>query len=314
MQGFWARWLERRIPAASTVQLSRQHIFIRPTRVGLGYLLLLLLMLLTAINYQSSLAYGLTFLLFSVFAVAILHSYRNLAGLLLQGGGSVAVFAGDQAVLPVRMESLRHAHEAITLGWHASARLTRDVAAGAASDVELSLKAVKRGWLRPGRIRLESRFPLGILVAWSHIDLQQRVLVYPRPVAGELAQLAGGSMADESVGQLALGQGSDDFQGLRSYRPGDPRQRLDWKAYSRGQGLLVKDFTAHNGSQLVLDFNSLSGDVESRLSLLCYWVLQLSAQRQPFTLKLLDSCVIGEPGERHRDQCLRALALYGSGQ
>jgi uncharacterized protein (DUF58 family) len=110
----------------------------------------------------------------------------------------------------------------------------------------------------------------------------------------------------------ALGQGSEDFQGLKSYQPGDSKRRLHWKAYSRGQGLLVKDFAALSGRDPLLDFEALAGDVELRLSLLCYWVLQLSARQQPFALSLPGQVLAPACGEQHREACLRALALFGT--
>ena len=271
----WNRWLARRIPAASSVQLNQRRIFILPTRVGVAFLCALLVMLLAAINYQNSLAYGLTFLLASVFVVTILHTYRNLAGLVLHAGGVGAVFAGEAARLRVRLESRGRAHEAIALGWPPADLLQHDVVAQGSVECELGVQTLRRGWLHPGRLRVESRFPLGLLVAWSHVDLDQAVLVYPRPLEGELPLAAAGREDDEQAGLVTQGQGSDDFQGLRTYQPGDSRKRLHWKAYSRGQGLLVKDFAAQTGRDLLLDFDVLSGDLESRLSLLCHWVLVL---------------------------------------
>lgn len=309
----WNRWLARRIPAASSVQLNQRRIFILPTRVGVAFLFALLVMLLAAINYQNSLAYGLTFLLGSVFVVTILHTYRNLAGLVLHAGGGGAVFAGEAARLRVRLESRSRAHEAIALGWPPADLQQQDVAAQGSVECELGLQTERRGWLHPGRLRVESRFPLGLLVAWSHVDLDQAVLVYPRPLEGELPLARGGSEDDEQAGLISQGRGSDDFQGLRTYQPGDSRRRLHWKAYSRGQGLLVKDFAAQTGRDLLLDFDVLSGDRESRLSLLCHWVLVLSERQQPFALQLPNESLPVAIGERHREQCLRALALHGGG-
>ncbi|MCF5826515.1 DUF58 domain-containing protein, partial [Pseudomonas syringae] len=78
----WQRWLAKRIPPASRIALDHRRIFIMPTRTGLIFMLVLVLMLLVAINYQNSLAYGLTFLLMSIGVLAILHSYRNISGLI----------------------------------------------------------------------------------------------------------------------------------------------------------------------------------------------------------------------------------------
>lgn len=307
----WNRWLARRIPAASSVRLNQRRIFIIPSKVGAAFMLALLLMLLAAINYQNSLAYGLTFLLASVFVVAILHTYRNLAGLVLKASSSPAVFVGEQAAFHLNLESAERAHQAIGLGWPPAELQSQDVAALGLSVCQLSLPALRRGWLRPGRLRVESRFPLGILVAWSWVDLNLAVLVYPRPLAGDLPLSAGVSDDQDEEGSRPHGQGVDDYQGLKNYQPGDSKRRLHWKAYSRGQGLLVKDFASISGRDLHLDFNALSGDSEARLSLLCHWVLQLSARQQPFALSLPGCELPADSGEPHREACLRALALFG---
>src|SRR5690606_33348515 len=185
--------------------------------------------------------------------------------LILKAGACGAVFAGEQARFRVRLESAGRAHQAIALGWPPQPLQTVDVPARGLRECELSLPAPRRGWLRPERMRVESRFPLGILVAWSWVDLDQAVLVYPRPQEGDLPLAAGADGGDELEGGRAIGQGADDYQGLRSYQPGDSRRRMHWKAFSRGQGLLVKDFAALAGRDLWLDFQTLDGDTEARL-------------------------------------------------
>jgi len=57
---FW-RWVNRRIPRADEYRLGRRNIFVLPTREGLMFAGLLILCLLTGINYQNSLIYLFTF-------------------------------------------------------------------------------------------------------------------------------------------------------------------------------------------------------------------------------------------------------------
>jgi uncharacterized protein (DUF58 family) len=307
----WNRWLQRRIPPSSSVLLDQRRIFIIPSRTGVAFAGALLLMLLAGINYQNSLAYGLTFFLLAVFIVAILHTYRNLAGLTLQAGGCVPVFVGEHAAFRIRLLSSLRAHQAIALSWPPAAAQVLDVPAQGVVECELSQPAVKRGWLRPQRVRVESQFPLGLLMAWSWVDLDQAALVYPRPLSASLPLSAGSGQDQEEEGGRARGHGADDFQGLRSFQPGDAQTRLHWKAFSRGQGLLVKDFVSLSGSEQWLDLESLEGDLESRLSLLCHWVLDFSGRQQPFGLRLHGSEIAIDSGEAHRDACLQALALFG---
>ncbi len=294
------------------MRLDQRRIFIMPTRTGLAFLGALLLMMLAAINYQNSLAYAMTFLLGSLFLVAILHTWRNLAGLVLHASGAGVAFVGEQARMRVRLESRGRSYQAVAVGWPASGLRLLDVPALGSVEVDLELPTLRRGWLRPGRLRVESRFPLGLLVAWSWVDLQLAALVYPRPLAAELPAMLGAQEGE--AGSQVRGVGADDYQGLRAWQPGDSRRRLHWKAYSRGQGLLVKEFATLAGGDPQLDFASLEGDVEVRLSMLCHWVLALSEQSQPFVLRLPD-CQLGpDSGSAYREHCLRALALHGSAQ
>ncbi|GAB7529170.1 DUF58 domain-containing protein [Pseudomonas sp. 3A(2025)] len=308
----WQRWLVRRIPPAASIALDHRRIFILPTRSGAVFLLVLVLMLLVAINYQNSLAYGLTFLLGSVGLLGILHTYRNLSGMVISAGTTRAVFVGESVQLRLRLESIGAAHQAIGVGWSAQHMHQYDVAAAGNSEVELSRPAEVRGWLHAPRLRIESVFPLGILRAWTWLDLEQTVLIYPRPLPGNMPLLAGVQPHAEDDGQATRGQGVDDYQGLRHYQPGDNRRRVHWKAWSRGQGLLVKDFTDLSGHDLCLDFMVLDGDIEERLSRLCYWVLELSQRQQAFAMRLPGFEVAMDSGDGHREVCLRALALYGS--
>lgn len=314
LQARWDRWLARRIPPASQVRLDQRRIFILPTRAGLAFGVALVPMLLVAINYQNSLAYALTFLLLSVFLVAILHTYRNLGGLRLKAGGCAPVFLGEQAHFRVTLESGGREHQAIAVGWPPQPLQLADVPANGAADLELHLPTQRRGWLRPRRLRVESRFPVGLLVAWSWVDLDLALLVYPRPLEGDLPLQPGSGDDQGEEGALALRAGADDYQGLRSYQPGDSRRRLHWKAYSRGQGLFVKEFAALAGRDFWLDLAQLDGDLEHRLGLLCHWVLQFSARGQPFGLRLGAQEVPPDSGDVHREACLRALALFGGGQ
>lgn len=302
-------WLARRIPPANRITLDQRRIFILPTRQGAAFAVALLLMLLAGINYQNSLAYGLTFLLFSLALVAMLHTYRNLAGLQLAGGGASPVFAGEVAGFRLRLESDRRAHQAIALGWRGEPLVVNDVPAGETVALQVFHPAPTRGWLRPERLRVESRFPLGLFVAWSWLDLDVRGLVYPRPLEAPPPRYGEDSGGEE--GQRQAGQGADDFQGLRAYQPGDSRRRLDWKAFSRGQGLLVKDFTALAGSELWLDFSVLDGDTETRLSWLCQAVLDASTRQLRFGLRLPGQELAPATGENQRDAALQALALFG---
>ena len=78
------KWVNRRIPPAREVTLDQKRIFIFPSRVGLFFFFCILVMLMTAINFESNLSYGLTFWLVTLFIIATLHTYANLSGVTIR--------------------------------------------------------------------------------------------------------------------------------------------------------------------------------------------------------------------------------------
>lgn len=308
----WLRqWWQRRLPPASRVRLSQRQIFIVPTLTGYCFGGALLLMLLVAINYQNSLAYALAFVLASLGLLTALHTWRNLAGLELQAQLADSCFAGEQGLFSVRLEAAGHDRQGILLGWKAPLTSQTDVTVGQGVQLLLGLPTSRRGWLRAPRMRIETRFPLGIWVAWSRVDLDMQLLVYPQPVEAGLPLAAAHNEDDSSEGLLAMQQGTDDYQGLETWQQGDSLRRIDWKAWSRGQGLWVKQFGELQGSDMQLDYSQLQGDSEHRLSVLCHHVLRLDAEARPYSLQLPGQLLGPDSGPGHRSACLTALALFG---
>src|SRR5690349_23403836 len=77
--------------------LSQRRIYILPTRPGLGFGALLLVLLIGSINYSLGLGYALTFLALSCALVDMVLTWRNLAYLRLQPLRGPNVFAGQEA-------------------------------------------------------------------------------------------------------------------------------------------------------------------------------------------------------------------------
>jgi uncharacterized protein (DUF58 family) len=109
-----------------------------------------------------------------------------------------------------------------------------------------------------------------------------------------------------------LAAGDEDFAGLRNYVAGDALPRIAWKAYAREQGLQVKQFSAHQGQELWLDWSQLPNIAgERKLELLVRWVLDSDALGLLYGLRLPGSEIAPQHNPSHRAECLRALALFG---
>ncbi len=293
--------------------LDRRRIFIFPSRVGFFFFAALLVMLVAAINYENNMSYALTFLLATLFVVAVLHSYANLSGITLRAGEGGRGFPGETLAFPVYLEAAAQNRYGLVIRWRHSSpdsgEARVDVLRGRPTEALLYAHGERRGTFRPGRVLLESIYPLGLLRCWTWVDLELAGIVYPRP-----------SPHPESVdgaesgtrGRPAASPGVDEFYGLRDYRQGDRPRQVYWKGLARGQPLRSKQYSRYLSSEEWLDWDSYPGTAtEQRLSWLSDHCVKLHAARKTYGLRLPGLCLAPASGRLHRERVLTALATFG---
>ena len=306
------RWVTRRHRAdGRQARITRDRAYILPTRQGYMLLAILLVMLLGSINYSNNMAFLLTFLLVGIGHNAMWYTHRNLLGLSITTLPVQPVFAGTRPQLRLRLEDTdRRAREAllVTIGDRGSQPAF--VEPGQSADVTVALERLPRGIHHPRRQRLATRYPLGLLEAWTWLTLDTEILVYPAPIAACDIPLAAEESPEGQAANFRNLEGSPDE--IREYRPGDAPNRIAWKAVARSGRLFVRDSTSGAGTPAWLDWDHVQGtDPEFRLGVLCHLVLKAHASGQPFGLRLPGHRLGPNRGLEHRDRCLRALATFG---
>ncbi|HHH13518.1 MAG TPA: DUF58 domain-containing protein [Thiolapillus brandeum] len=295
--------------ARGRLRVTGRTIYILPTRYGVVFGLLLATLLIASINYANNPAFLLTFLLAGIFFQAIFHTWRNLKGLELRCLGAAPVFAGDRARIRLKLRAADGGrHPGLRLAFDGETPVAADLSTDGEAEVTLGLRTRRRGRQPVGRLRLESRYPLGLLRAWCYLEPGHSLLVWPRPLKERLET---GAPAWEGSQQGDRGVGADDFAGHRNYHPGDPPSRLHWKALAAEKGLLVKAFGGDRVNRLWLEFDALAPhDTETRLGLLAGAVERLSREAVHFGLRLPRREIPPASGEVQRRRCLDALALF----
>lgn len=330
------------------ITLSQRRIYILPTRSGLLFVLVLVVMLLGAINYSLSLGHALVFLLAALGLVAMLHTFANLVGLQVQGGAAEPVFVGETLKFSIALENPAPRHR-LALSLQFAGQPAIETAAPGHSQVQLSLpwQARRRGEVRPGRITLSSTYPLGLFRAWSLPHPALVALCYPAPWRLPLPA----AQTSPEPGEQGRQAGQEDFAGLQRRQPADPLQHVAWKTVARGddeQPLLIKRFSGGGRTRLWLDwaatrklpeqarnptsvtFSALSPpapldlieaaaatssgidiDTELRLCILSGWVLSAEAAGLDYGLRLPGWQRPPDHGPLHQRACLEALACFG---
>ncbi|MGN6654311.1 MAG: DUF58 domain-containing protein [Rhodanobacter sp.] len=305
------RLAEKRLPALTRyrrpeplpITLHRRRIYIVPSGFGLGFTVLLLVMLVGALNYNNNAALLLTCLLGAASAASMLVAFRNLDGLRLEQVQAGHAIAGEAFELACSFHSDRP---------RGAVRLDLDnqsiaFATGGSGPVRVSLHLPtrRRGWQPLPRLRLWTSWPLGMFRAWSWLHPEHSVLVWPRPEAAGPAPRA---MADDAR-HMQLHRG-EELAALRDYRAGDPQRHIAWKPSARHDDLLVKDFEQPRSQpQWRLDWRQLHGlDDEARIARLARWLNEAQAQRCSYSLWLPGNDIGSGSGPQHYARCMDALA------
>lgn len=305
-------WIERRLPLQDSIELDRSRIFIIPTWQGMALLVVAVMILLLAINFESALNYAVAFWLISMLWVAVHLTYRNLSGLKVTAVSGSMVEVGDTAEVTLKFSAKnnrnRGVFEIIGEPWgvvfvpmHSSD-----------TQFNLSVKANQRGPALPPRFRIENRHPFGLVMAWSHVHIDVCAWAYPeaqpfnRKSSGE-----GNDLEDQTPDDHFYAKGSEDFHSLKSYAPGDPIQRLHWPSFSRDQ-MVVKHFTDYQSADETIRWDQFDGlNDEDRLAAIRYYSEAFYTADLPYSVSIPGVELGVAKGEEQISRVRRALAEYG---
>ena len=307
-------WLLKRVRKQDSARLSARKIYILPTREGLIFALLILIMLSAAINYNNSLIFFITFLLAAVGIICMYMTQKNLLNLSFSINHVQPVFCQENLHIPLSISQNKISERskfsiAINLAGHCE---ITDVHPLETTLIRLSFATHHRGYADLPPFEISSIFPLGLFRAWANIDLNSDAIVYPKPVNRCEYQPAIGM---EGEGQGANGRGFDDFSGFRTYQAGESLKHIHWKAYAREQGLLSKTFSGSTSQEYWIRWNELSAaDTEQKLSQICRLLIDAEQRGDRYGLELPSQLITIDQGYQHQHRCLKAIALMNPQQ
>lgn len=265
------------------------RVYIIPTKFGFAYAAGTVFMILIGAAYQNNLVNLLGFFMLALMFTSMFVTNYNLKGLEISRIESIHGFAGE--MLPVSLIVKNNSRkskfniEFDVRGLKKSAQYDARAEIAPASDSRLlaTFVAPDRGRHEFNRIVLSTTAPFGLFYAWMICPNKAEALIYPRRIGIRNWTESHGVDA----GEHKRASGAEDFKEHRNYHPGDNLRRVDWKAYSRGRGLLTKEFDESSQTGLHFDYHRLQAvPFEERLEQLAKWVDLATQKGQPFSISL----------------------------
>lgn len=306
-------------PAAATRSPGLAALRCRPTRLGAGLLVVVVLLWLVGLNYQANLAYAAAFWLAGFLAVAVLLNLRQLLDMEIDVSVSGEVFAGGEAVLLLTVpgntrrrwlwlcsedDFLRagKADDKLWQPWH--------IVSDGLAVHRWRIPALMRGYLRVPPLRTAAVAPFGMSMVQCVWHWPSDAVVFPAPIPHDLP--ARRDRSGEAGSNRPPVQGGDDLSYLQAHQEGASLQHVAWKTYAKTGEMLDKRFempqpAAANTVISYLDYPA--GTSKDRLAgLLCFRVLEAERSGQPYSLELPQRVIAPQKGQR--EICLTALALW----
>lgn len=296
-------------PFNGSVTLTRDRVYIVPTKAGLIFSLLLLTLLVGSINYEKNLGFILTFLLVGLGNIFLLSTWRNIAGLTLKSNNSPPVFSGEEASFNVQLinQNLFERYS-IAISQQGVEHDLVNCEANNSRLIQFNVRSTKRGLLNAGRFRLYTEFPSGLFIAWTWVDLSMTCMVYPSPENNITLPVFA---FNENGGHDSTGSGQENFSHLRKYQQGDNISRISWKASAKTEQLLSKEFIGSKPVNHWVTWDSIPArDTEHRLSIMTALIIHAKENQQCYGLKLPGNQIQPNSGNEHFHKCLRTLALF----
>lgn len=305
LQQKFQAYLARSQPAQPSVCLTQKRIYILPSRLGLWFALLVLILYLLGTNYQNNLILLSSFMLLSLLLLTMLLAFYNLYQLELSVVADAETFADQPAALPLQLNSANC--QMLQLGLQGQ-RLQQLVPVISGQQAfALQLPQLSRGCYELPRLKLSSQFPFGLFNCWSYPALSAQLWVYPAALAP-----TGQQNIDEDPDHQGQTQPLEGSEWLKPYQAGDQPRRILWKKLATNpQQPIVRQQQDGNtvNEQWVKVPNASGAALELALQHACYRLQQLEGAGSRYGLLLPDKTLALGQGTQHLQRCLQELAL-----
>lgn len=285
--------------------------YIVPTSFGLVFGAVVFIILIFALGYANNVIYIFVFLLVSMSITSMWLTNRNLEFVRFKAVSAVDVFACQENSVRVAVEN---SSQRPAFGFSVftndsafpvpseDAQVIREIPALSESLVELSWQPSARGWHALPRLQIESTFPFDLLRTWRTFRPTEKVLIYPERKGSSTFPI--NMRASQNADQQGL------FRDLREYSSGDPVKRIDWRASTKHQELLIKVFENEESPSFVFTWENTKhlGSFEDRISQLALWIDLCEKHGNSYSLQVGSHALPLTKGLLHYRECMKVLA------
>jgi uncharacterized protein (DUF58 family) len=302
---------------------------VRPTSVGVRFLLLLLVIGFAAYNTRNNLIYMMLSVGLATVIVSAGAGYFSLGRMRIRRGEPSDLYAGTASLefLSIMNESRRF--DAYGVGIDDLDEPDPSVSSGRGKRSEVFLPHVERGqscsfvlkktYPRRGiykkeRLELTTRFPYGLFRIHRRVRTERELVVFP-----EVRRVDVSFLFQERFGpvpQRLRGGESEELLRIREYQRDDNLHHIHWKASAKLGNLMVREFAGGRQRRFTIVFDNTVGEdeaaFEKSVSAVASLAFHFSSHGLPFRLVTRDEVFPHGSSPEHLRGLLTHLAVVRS--
>ncbi len=291
---------------------------IRITRAGLFYVVITILVGVSAVNTANNLIYVVASLLLGFMLVSGIAGRANLHAVRVTIRFPEEIYAETPTPVQIRIKNPRRflpvflVH--VRIADHSCLFPYLDPQGSEDRWIHVTFR--RRGRIRVPPTIISSNFPFHFFTRYRIVAESRELVVFPRLLRCPFPALPARPVPPAFRGTTDSHKtGEDpDFLGIREYQPGDPLKRIHWKSSAKTGRLLSKEYVSAVGEKIILDLKDLpEKEPERRISCAAFWVVTLMRRGIAVGLVLGNTRHPPKNHRAHRRKLLTALALHGQG-
>lgn len=280
--------------------------YIFPTGFGFAFGALLFILLLMAIGYANNLIYLYVFGLISIALTSMYLTNKNISRLKILKVGANELYAEEDGYLLVEVTNteFRESFElTASVKGNENDKTWNLIPRKRTVSLTIPFSPKVRGWHSLPAVQISSDYPFGLLTAWKTFRSSQEVLVYP-PRKGQID-------FPVQTWDERLYSGLGLFRDHRAYQSSDSPRRIDWRASSRTQTLLTKNYEGLDHPLLHFHWDQTRHLIsfESRLAQLSLWIHKAYTLDLEFILEIGKFKSSRSRGDQHFRTCMEFLSI-----
>ncbi len=270
----------------------------RLTKSGRIFFVFLFGIILAAMATGNNLLFLILACLLSFMIVSGVESEMNIRYLDVDRQVPQEIYAGKPASIAYTVRNMRNASARLVLIDAGRSKISF-LKRGGMESVRQERLFPDRGEYALGAVSVATTYPYGLFVKSIPFDLEDNVVVFPRPVACTPRAPFGPSGED-------TGRERDSISHVRTYTPGDSFSQVVWKKQRLGFVSRVLQGGGGVGSLVVV---TPGGDMEEKLGMATYLIIELWRSGLEFGVSINRYFSGMGSTPSHKREILSALAL-----